>query len=719
MALATRLSLFGGKGGVGKTTCAAAAALAAAESGRRVLIVSTDPAHSLGDALRARLSPEPTRVPTRRGTLLAAELAAGPAFGRWRHEHRRALRQIAARGTYLDAEDAERFLDLALPGADELMAWLELARLDRETRCDELVVDTAPTAHTLRLLASPEALRRFAAVLDRMQERHRLMAESFGGAWRPDESDALIADLEAGGREIEERLREPRQTSLVWVMLPEALALAETLDALAILDEAGLAVREVIVNRVLPPDGGECPLCRARRRAETETIGAIREVLAEREIRFLPEADREPRGRVALRKIATRLADPTRGWEMVNPAASSARALTPPAPLSQPPLRHRERGEKESKKSPSSPGGRGGGWERRGWGGEGLDGAANALIQDRGGIGWLDGLAPPGLRLLFFGGKGGVGKTTCAAAFALALAERRPESRILLLSTDPAHSLADVLEVPLGDDERPVHGAPAGLRARELDAGRAFAAWRDRHGRTVGDAVAAFTALTAENAGIADLLDVTPPGLDELIALSTLLDTLAESVEGDEGFDLVVVDTAPTGHALRLLEMPGLALAWDHYLLSLLLKYREAVGLGDLAAELVELSRSLKRLEALLRDPTRARFVAVTRAAELPRRETIRLLRSLRELAVAVPAVIVNAIPALPPDGCARCGGSQIDSRIDPQVGAAALRRSLARLRRGRCAIMKAPAAFPPPRGVRRLAEWVHCWEMSWEKATA
>jgi arsenite-transporting ATPase len=94
-----KLRIFGGKGGVGKTTCAAAAALAAAEAGRRVLAVSTDPAHSLGDALGARLTGEPTRVPTRRGELLAAELAAAPAMVRWTEEHRRDLRALAARGT--------------------------------------------------------------------------------------------------------------------------------------------------------------------------------------------------------------------------------------------------------------------------------------------------------------------------------------------------------------------------------------------------------------------------------------------------------------------------------------------------------------------------------------------------------------------------------------------------------------------------------------------
>jgi arsenite-transporting ATPase len=261
---------------------------------------------------------------------------------------------------------------------------------------------------------------------------------------------------------------------------------------------------------------------------------------------------------------------------------------------------------------------------------------------------------------------------------ALALAERRSKDRVLLISTDPAHSVADVLEVPLGDDERPVPGAPEGLRARELDAGKAFARWRERYGNRVDEAAGAFA---PDGGGVQDLLDLTPPGVDELIAVSSLLDAVFG--DGQEpAYDLVVVDTAPTGHALRLLEMPELALSWDHYLLSLLLKYREAMGLGDLAQELVALSRSLKRLEALLRDPARARFVAVTRAAELPRRETVRLLRSLKKLGIAVPAVIVNAVPP--------------DLKLQGF---------------GRCAIIRAPAEFPPPRGVARLAAWARSWE--------
>jgi arsenite-transporting ATPase len=599
-----------------------------------VLAVSTDPAHSLGDAFRVRLSSEPTQVKTRRGTLLAAELAAGPALGRWREEHRRALREIASRGTYLDEEDVERFLDLALPGADELLAWLEVDRLIQETCCDEVVVDAAPTAHTLRLLAMPEALSGLARVLDRMQDRHRLLAERFGGAWKPDESDELITNLETQGREIAERLRDSERSSLFWVMLPEALSLAETRDALAVLDEAGIPVREVIVNRVTARDEG--------------VVGEIREALRDRALRLLVEEPGEPIGKEALRRVGKGLREP-------DPRPGTNARATQKGPL------------KGTQSVPDT----GVGFTRRF--------SRSPGIYARAG-GGLDDIAPPSLRLLFFGGKGGVGKTTCAASVALALAEQRPEARILLLSTDPAHSVADVLEVPLGDDERPVAGAPENLQARELDAGRAFAAWRDRHAEKVGEAVEAFT-----SEGVGDLLDLTPPGLDELIALSTLLDAVLDSGETDGGrpYDLVVVDTAPTGHALRLLEMPELALSWDHYLLSLLLKYREAVGLGDLAAELVELSKSLKRLDALLRDAGRTRFVAVTRAAELPRRETVRLLEALEKLAIAVPAVVVNAVPP----------------------------GEAPRERFGRCVIIEAPAVFPPPRGVRRLAEWVRTWE--------
>jgi arsenite-transporting ATPase len=302
-----------------------------------------------------------------------------------------------------------------------------------------------------------------------------------------------------------------------------------------------------------------------------------------------------------------------------------------------------------------------------------------------------------------------VGKTTCAAAAALLLAGQRPERRVLLLSTDPAHSLADALELPLGDDERPVSRRLDNLRARELDAARSFAEWRARHLDAVEDWLEGAGG-AAEREAWRDLLDLAPPGLDELSAVSALLDALSGS-GGAPAYDLVIVDTAPTGHTLRLLETPAAMLEWVQALIALLLKYRDVTGLGSLAAELVELSRSLRGLLELLRDPARTGFLVVTRAAELPRRETVRLLAALDRLGLAVPALIVDAVLAA---GCPRC---------DPAVRAQ--EREIGRLRkaatagravgraaeRAACAIIEAPAVFPPPRGVETLAAWGRTWE--------
>lgn len=559
------------------------------------------------------------------------------ALDRWLGERRETLREIASRGTYLDDQDVDRFLGLSLPGTDELAGLVELARLARESGADEVVVDTAPTAHTLRLLEMPALLQRFAGVLDALEERHRVLAERFGRGHVPGRADRLIEEIAGEGRELGEMLRDPERASFSWVLLPEALSVAETRDALAALDQAGIVVREVIVNRVAriaPP--GSCPACAARRRSEMEAVAEIRRSFGDRNLRFLPAFDKEPRGLTALRRVGRALTSP--GDDLVEEPSPAVRrpggARLPPAD-------------------------------------------------------WLDEIVPPGVRLVLFSGKGGVGKTTCAAATALSLAESRAGS-VLLLSTDPAHSLADVLETPLGNDERPVPHGPPGLRARELDSTSAFEDWRSRHRGALGGALGALAGESGEEV-VQRVLEITPPGLDELVALSTILDAVLD--EG--GPDVAVVDTAPTGHALRLLEAPELALEWDRALLSILLKYREAVGLGRLAEGLVELSKSLKRLLALLRDPARARFVVVTRAAELPRLETLRLLDELRRLEVAVPAVVLNAT-----SGCGCPGGRQA-------------RGEVSRLRKGchGCAIMTAPAVYPPPRGAGALSGWARTWK--------
>ena len=648
MSAAPRFRFFGGKGGVGKTTSAATAALAAAERGRRVLLVSTDPAHSLADAVDTKLSARPRRLAARAGTLLAVELDADRALERWIAARRRALRTIGDRGTYLDEEDVDRLLGLSLPGVDELIGLIELHRLAGGRSHDEVVVDTAPTGHTLRLLAMPETLARIAGVLGDMLAKHRFLGESLAGAHRGDAADALVAEIDAEARALHALLRDPERTSFTWVLLPEPVALAETLDGVRALDAAGIAVDEILVNRLTRPAAG-CALCAGRVVGEADVVRRVRAAFPGRRVRLVAATGDEPRGLAALRRLAAA------------PSPSLARPVAP----------RRSRRHRAADPPP-----------------------------------WLDALAPAGTRVLAFVGKGGVGKTSAAAAVALGLAHRRPDAHLLILSTDPAHSLSDVLAVPLGDDERPVADAP-GLVARELDAEAAFRVRRDRYEKAVDELFDGLLRgsrfdVAYDRRVIRELMDLAPPGLDELFGVLTLVDSLFRT--DPPPHDMVIVDTAPTGHALRLLAMPSGALDWVHALLAILLKYRAIIGLGELASDLLDVARELRELAALLRDASRTRVVAVTRPAALPRLETVRLLRALRRLEIPVGGIVVNAVT---PAGCARCRRAVARERREEAALATAARSAVGK----RCAMISAPAESPPPGGVEGLRDWLGRWQ--------
>lgn len=634
-----------------------------------MLLISTDPAHSLTDVLDAPIG----RIPTRRGTLNAVELDADRALSRWLAAHRPALHAILARGTYLDDEDIDRFLGLSLPGVNELMGLAEVRRLAESADWDVVVVDTAPTGHTLRLLQLPATLGRLATILDGMLAKHHFLAESLAGGRAADATDALVAELEEQSRALAGLLRDRRRCAFSWLLVPEALALDEARDGVAALRAAGLPVAEIVVNRVAAVPSASCPLCTVRRRQEADVVTQARAAFTGLAVRLLPELPREPRGPAALRGVV--------------------RALRQPAAAGRPQRARPTRVARQRRAPPSS-----------------VPSAAS----------WLDRIVPSQLRLLLFAGKGGVGKTTCAAAVALALAARDPARRILLLSADPAHSLADVLLLP----ERQAHGAgiagatpvPAAggqLRVLELDADAAFASRQARYRDAVDELFDTLRAgsrfdIAFDRAVLRDLIELAPSGLDELFSILAVLDALGPGPDGRPPYDTVIVDTAPTGHALRLLELPATALPWTQAFLGLLLKYRKVMGLGELGWDLVDVSRRLKALETLLRDPSQTRLVAVTRGAEVVRLETQRLLAAIHRLGIAVAAVVVNA---LTPSGCPRCRRAARGEA----AALVALRRAC-RVRRSPprhgCAIIEAPAVAPPPRGAAALARWRARWEV-------
>jgi arsenite-transporting ATPase len=249
-------------------------------------------------------------------------------------------------------------------------------------------------------------------------------------------------------------------------------------------------------------------------------------------------------------------------------------------------------------------------------------------------------LLTPMHALTIVGGKGGVGKTTVACALALTAARPSHETHVLLVSTDPAPSLADALAQPIGDEEVPVAGIP-GLFARQADASAAFERLRTGYAERVDalfDALSAHAIdTTADRRIVRDLLALAPPGIDELYALAAIADAA-----GEERFARVIVDPAPTGHLLRLLEMPSIALDWTHQLLRLVLRYRELGALGDVGADLLSLAQRIRAVGALLRDPERTSLIVVALDEPLVRSETRRLTDAVGALGVAIRGVIWN-----------------------------------------------------------------------------
>jgi arsenite-transporting ATPase len=638
---------------------AAALALARAGAGQRTLVVSTDPAHSLGDALGHRVGPRVTRVRAGDTAVDAVELDADRALARWLRGRRGPLRLIAERGTYLDASDVDRFLDLSFPGADEVGGLLELTRVAAAGRYDAVVVDTAPTGHTLRLLAIPEALGRVAAVLSAMLAKHHFLLARLSGRDRQDAADRLVAEIDAEGGRLAGLLRDRRLCRFRWLVLAETLAVEEARDAVGQLQQSGITIDEVLVNRVARATETDGAFDRRRVRAQRDAIRAVRAAFPGRPVRLLPELTAEPRGPAALRPLVRALG--------TRPARRAVPARVPAA-----------RAARRPRAAPTR----------------------EVLI------GWARLLAPADVRLLLVTGKGGVGKTTCAAAAALALGAAAPRRRILLLSTDPAHSLGDVFATRVGDDERRVPAGRSTLVVREIDAARVFAARREGYRAAVDELFDGLRGgsrfdVAFDRGVVRDLLDLAPGGLDELCALLTVTETLFPPGGAAPRHDLVVVDTAPTGHTLRLLALPGLALQWVRALLATLLKYREVLGLGALGADLVELSRGLRHLQTLLADPCQARVVVVSRAAILPRLETLRLLRRLDALGLTVSAVIVNAVT---PAGTGREASAGAETQELRRLGAA-VRRRLAG-----APILRAPAVAPPPRGVPAIRAWARTW---------
>jgi len=268
-----RVLLFTGKGGVGKTTLAAATAAATVAAGRKALVVSTDPAHSLADAFGHELGPRPSELDT---GLFGAQIDTRRLVdGAW-EEMRGHLRTLLA-GAGIDELAAEELT--ALPGVEELLALAEVHRLATTGPWDAVIVDCGPTAETLRLLALPEAVGNY---LERLFPTHRRVVRGLlagvAGSSAPARWDAaadaigrLAEHLEA----VRSLLVDQERTSVRLVLTPERVVAAETRRTLTALALQGIRVDGLVANRLLPDAGaskGAAANWLRTRRTEQETV---------------------------------------------------------------------------------------------------------------------------------------------------------------------------------------------------------------------------------------------------------------------------------------------------------------------------------------------------------------------------------------------------------------------------------------------------------------
>ncbi|KAJ1423223.1 anion-transporting ATPase-like domain-containing protein [Ochromonadaceae sp. CCMP2298] len=623
----TQFVFVGGKGGVGKTTSSSAIALSCSDAGYRTLIVSTDPAHSLGDALDANLSSGQVTPISTESNLWALEIDVDSVLQEFKDTVKGfdSASIAASLGVPKDIVDSLGIEDIAdiftnpPPGIDEIVALTKIFQYAEDgtgpggVKFDRIVIDTAPTGHTLRLLQLPDFLNTLTGKLIKFRSKINSAIDSFkgmfgGGDSGPSAGDKVksllgkLDNLQASVNMVKATLKDVERTQFVVVTIPTQLAVAESKRLVTSLQGEGIKVSTILCNQVLDASADQKYLG-ARSAGQRRSIDAMRGFVeregagAPAEVTEVPYVDTEVTGLYGLRFFHA---------------------------LAHPPLARSATNPMDSKK------------------------------------------------LTIFGGKGGVGKTTSSASWGVRLADSG--FKTLVVSSDPAHSLGDALQEPLSGKPRLLDDTAEGgqLWAMEIDPEEALKEFQQllksqaepvggekkKSGGMMG--AMGLPNLSEELAEILYGIKDPPPGTDEIVALAKIISFLDNGYTTPDGrtvkFDRVVLDTAPTGHTLRMLQLPDFVQKLIRKVRVLREKTKNMggmMGMGsrgaddgpdEAALQLVDFEDRMKRLEAVLHSHQECEFTAITIPTELATAETQRLLGALRKEKILNRRLIVNQV---------------------------------------------------------------------------
>lgn len=264
---------FCGKGGVGKTTCAASTAVKLSQSGYKTLLYSTDPAHSIADSLGQSLTNKISEI-RHVSNLYAVEINASIELKSFIDKYQKEISGFFITVTGLDMDDMDDLLLLTLPGLDELMAVKKIVDfLESENNFDYIVCDTAPTGHALRLISVPDIVNDWVKVLAGIQWEYKYFTgRLINNAVQQNDFLFIIKRIINSAKLV---FRNSAQTIFNVVTIPEAMAIAETMKLISSLNKMGIMVRNLIINNIIP-ENNQCAFCTNYRKSQNIYIEELK-----------------------------------------------------------------------------------------------------------------------------------------------------------------------------------------------------------------------------------------------------------------------------------------------------------------------------------------------------------------------------------------------------------------------------------------------------------
>ncbi|MBD1845472.1 TRC40/GET3/ArsA family transport-energizing ATPase [Cyanobacteria bacterium FACHB-63] len=554
--------MFSGKGGVGKSTLSSGFARRWARQfpSERILLLSTDPAHSLGDVLQIEVSNTAQTVEDLPNLSVRA-LDAGLLLKEFKANYGEILERLVERGSFAEKGDLSSVWELGWSGLDELMGILEIQRLLNDRIADRIVVDMAPSGHTLALFNLMDFLQEFLSALELFQQKHRTISETFTGRYTPDEVDRFLDSMQRDLTHGQQLLQDRSRSACFIVAIAEWLSLCESERFLKSLEALQIPFGALFLNQI---------------NSESEMlIEKFQYSFEPGSIITIPQQLEEPIGASAIDHLISQTG--------LSGSLSTPHSVEPSTKF------------------------------------------ADFILE--------------GCKLILVGGKGGVGKTTVAAAIALQIAQQHPDKKIRVISIDPAHSLGDAFGTQLG--HQPTEILP-NLSAQEINARETLDQFRSTYLWELADMMSGKTedetlqiAYTPE--AWRKIMAQALPGIEEMLSLIEVMELLDSQAQ-----DLIILDTAPTGHLLRFLEMPSILSNWLAWIFKLWLKYQDIAGHTELMSRLRTLRQRIVQTHKKLQSPEHTEFIAVVQNRSTILAETERLIKSIEQLQVYQRYIVHN-----------------------------------------------------------------------------